>query len=336
MNSKLNRIVFFSALALALALLVPYEQYWRRVEHWPASHGSESLGIWADQRSRVNDLDSTDVLILGSSRAHFDININLWDSLTGRSPLQLAYPGSSPYFPLEDIVNNTNFNGLLVIGVSPGLFFSVKDSWGAGRGKALVDHYQERTYAEVFSHRLYVLIDPHFSYLQDELTLKSLLQRKIFPNRDSVEHPVIWPPMVRMDKYRNIRMIPEMETDSVLQQKQKDIWFNPNPKNRDRDSIDVIMNHYVSLAKKFGERGGKVVFIRAPISGFYVDTEYELYPRAEYWDRLIRECECRGYHYADHPKSRKMIPPEWSHLNRKDSDAYTRILIELLSKDQLL
>ncbi len=162
------------------------------------------------------------------------------------------------------------------------------------------------------------------------------MERKVFPDRDSVHHPDIWPPMVQMDKNRNIRMIPEMETDSVLQKKQKDIWFNPHPKNRHKDSVDVIMDHYISLAKKFQERGGRVAFIRPPIDGFYVDTEYELYPRTEYWDRLIRECNCPGYHYADDPVTSKMIPPEWSHLNRQDSDTYTRIIVNLLQQDQLL
>ena len=80
----------------------------------------------------------------------------------------------------------------------------------------------------------------------------------------------------------------------------------------------------------------RMVFIRAPIDGYYVDTEYQLYPRDAYWERLIEECDCLGYHYADYPESKNMIPPEWSHLNRKDSDRFTRLLIELLQKDQLL
>jgi hypothetical protein len=72
-----------------------------------------SLDTWADWRGKVDDLSSNDVLILGSSRGHFDININLWDSITGTKPIMLAFPGSSPFHTVEDIVEKSNFNGYL-------------------------------------------------------------------------------------------------------------------------------------------------------------------------------------------------------------------------------
>ena len=278
MNNQPNKFTFLAAVGLALLFLIPYEYYWGDIMQWPKGYDLENLDIWADQRSHVSKLDSNDVIILGSSRAHFDINIHLWDSITGTKPLQLAYPGSSPYLPVEDIVRNTNFKGLVVVGVSPGLFFTTRNSWGSNRGKAFLDQYYERTYAEILNQRIYYHIDPYFSFLQQELSLKNLLERNIFPDRDFVEHPPIWPPMVTMSKDRNIRMIKAMEQDSLIQQRQKDIWFNPNPKNRSADSIDAILHHYVSLAKDIKERGGTVVFIRPPIDGFYVDTESKLYP----------------------------------------------------------
>ncbi len=334
--SHLRPIHFFLGLLLALGLLAPYEYYWRVVEHYPPSYDLESLDHWADERSKAEDLSSEDVLILGSSRAHFDLNIHLWDTLTGRRPLQLAYPGSSPFHPVTEIVNNTEFAGLLVIGVSPGLFFTTADSWGANRGKAFVDQYHERTYAEQFNQWLYYYIDPHFAYLEEGLTLEAMLERPLLPNRDSIDSPPVWPPMVAMSRDRNIRMTSFFETDTTLQRRQKDIWFNPDPKNRYVEQVDTIFAHYIGLVEKFKARGGRIAFIRPPITGYYVDTESKLYPRAEYWDRLIEECDCPGYHYADHEVSAVMNPPEWSHLNRKESDLYTRLIIEKLKNDELL
>jgi len=336
MKTNLNKRLFFGALILAGVLLIPYEQYWLKAEHYPRTFDIESLDMWADQRERINDLDEQDVVILGSSRAHFDLNIHLWDSLTGRRPIQLAYPGSSPYFPIEEVVRNSKFKGLLVIGVAPGLFFSGEKSWGANRGKAVVDRYHDRTLAQIFNQRIYHYIDPRFSFVDEGLSLKNLRDRLPFPNRDSINSPDIWPPMVRMDEYRNIRMLPIMEQDTVFQRRQKDIWFNPKPKNRFADQKEEIMKHYLDLVHEFQERGGRVVFLRAPITGYYVDTEYKLYPRAEYWDSLVSGCGCTGYHYADYPETANMEPPEWSHLNRKDSDLYTRKIIQLLQEDELL
>lgn len=336
MTEKLNYKLFLGAFFVALLLLVPYELYWRYVEKWPAGHDLENLDYWADWRGKVDELGKDDVIIMGSSRGHFDINIHLWDSITGTRPIMLAYPGSSPFHPLADLVENTEFNGLLVMSVAPGLFFTVKDSWGAGRGKAFVDHYYNRTYAQRFSHWIYQYIDPQFSYIQEELRLRNLINRLPFENRDSVWHPDIWPPMVHMDEYRNIRMLHGMETDTVIQNRQTAIWTPPVWKNRYKDSVDVIMDHYVKMVKKLKDRGARVVFIRPPVTGGYLENEPRLFPREAYWDRLLRETDCPGYHFMDHPDTKGMIPPEWSHLNRKDADLYTKTIIHQLRQDQIL
>lgn len=336
MKPKLNFRIFLFAFALAAALLIPYEYYWKNVEHRPAGHDLESLDLWADWRGRLDDLGSEDIVILGSSRGHFDLNIHLWDSITGRRPIMLAYPGSSPLHPVEDVIENSDFNGLLLISTAPGLFYTMKGSWGANRGKTLVDHYHNRTYAQKFSGSIFQQVDPLFSYIHSDLSLKKLIERIRLPNRDSVKAPDIWPPMVDMDKYRNIRMIPEMETDTVLQQRQKDIWFNPDPKNRYADSTDAIIGHYVDLIKKFKDRGGQVALIRPPVTGYYLEVEPKLFPREKYWDRLVRESGCPAYHFQDHPVTKDMDPPEWSHLDRKEADLYTGIIIGLLRADQLL
>ncbi|MGL1889064.1 MAG: hypothetical protein OCD76_21305 [Reichenbachiella sp.] len=332
----MNFRLFVISLALAISFLIPYELYWKYIEHWPAGHDWQSLDLWADLRGTLDDLSETDVVVLGSSRGHFDINIHLWDSITGTKPVMLAYPGSSPFHTIEDVVENSNFNGLLMISTAPGLFYTRNGSWGANRGKTLVDHYNDRTYAQIFSAKVYQLIDPLFNYTHDDLSLKSLIDRIPFENRDSVNTPKIWPPMVNMDIDRNIRMIPEMETDSVLQNQQTDIWFNPDAKNNYADSVDLVLEHYINLVKKFKDKGGRVAFIRPPVTDYYLEMEPRIFPREIYWDRMLRESSSPGYHFQDHPLTKNMIPPEWSHLNRKDSDTYTQVIIELLQKDNLL
>lgn len=337
MKKELGFKHFIFAFLIAILFLVPYELYMKHVESWPKGHDLENLDLWADWRAKVNHLSSEDIVILGSSRGHFDINIHLWDSITGKRPIMLAYPGSSPYHTMEDVIEKSDFNGLMIISTAPGLFYTMKGSWGANRGKTLVDHYYDRTYAQKFSSEVYKLIDPLFSYTQgSDLNLRTLMNRIQLPNRDSVDGPTLWPPMVTMDKYRNIRMIPRMETDTVLQKQQTDIWYNPDPKNRFADSIDVVLGHYVNLVKEFKAKGGRVAFIRPPVSGYYLDMEPKLFPREKYWERMLKESGSPGYHYSDYEASKSMNPPEWSHLNRKDSDIYTRLIIELLQKDKLL
>jgi hypothetical protein len=337
MKTSMNFKAFIFAFIIAIVCIIPYELYMKNVESWAKGHDIESLDLWADWRGNIDDLTPEDVVILGSSRGHFDINIHLWDSIIGKKPIMLAYPGSSPFHIIEDVVEKSDFKGLLLISTAPGLFYTMEGTWGANRGKKLVDHYYDRTYAQKFSGDIYKLIDPFFSYLQGgDRNLTILMDRIPFPKRDSVDLPLIWPPMVAMDKYRNIRMIPRMEIDTALQRIQTDIWYNPDPKNRFVDSIDVVLGHYVDLVNKYKAKGGRVAFIRPPSSDFYIETETKLYPREKYWDRMLRDSDSPGYHFIDYEESRSMIPPEWSHLNRRDSDIYTELIIKLLHNDKLL
>ena len=331
-----NSRLFLYSFILALVLVSIHEYYFRIVEGFSPGYDVENVDYWAEQRARVKDLSSDDIIILGSSRAHFDININLWDSITGTKPLMLAYPGSSPLLALDDLVKKSEFNGLIVIGVSPGLFFGMRDSWGSGRIKKAIDQYYDRTYAQVLNHYLYKLPDYNLGFVNQSISLAEIFASLPLPKRDSVCTPVIWPPMVHMDENRNIRMLPIMENDTTIQRRQKDIWFNPDPKNRYADSLQVILNDYIGLIKTFKERGGRVALIRPPVTEYYLKTEGKLFPRESYWNELIKQSDCPGYHFADYPSTKDMVPPEWSHLNRKDSDTYTRTIIQLLKQDNLL
>jgi hypothetical protein len=74
-------------------------------------------------------------------------------------------------------------------------------------------------------------------------------------------------------------------------------------------------------------RGGKVVFLRLPVTGPLAEREEQLAPRAATWDRLVRENKVPAIHFADHPELRAFDCPEWSHLSAEDSVEFTRHLV---------
>ena len=65
-------------------------------------------------------------------------------------------------------------------------------TWPANGGKAAVDRYYDRTYAQRFNQWVYDFIDPHFHYLNQEISYESLIDYLPFPNRDSVSDPDLW------------------------------------------------------------------------------------------------------------------------------------------------
>jgi hypothetical protein len=131
-------------------------------------------------------------------------------------------------------------------------------------------------------------------------------------------------------------MIPEMESDTIQQKRQKKISSRFGYGNRFADSIDVIFDHYIPLFRRFKERGGKLAFVSSPVTGFYFKNDSIHYPKEKYWDRLIQETGALGYHYSNYSELKDMQPPEWSHLNRRDADTFTLKLLELLKEDELL
>lgn len=72
MNNQLSPKLFYIAFVLALMLLIPYEYYWREIQHYSPSYDLESLDAWAGWRATIDDCDESDVVIMGSSRGHFN------------------------------------------------------------------------------------------------------------------------------------------------------------------------------------------------------------------------------------------------------------------------
>src|SRR5688572_24429181 len=80
--------------------------------------------LWSDKRKQVyEDIDKATVFI-GSSRIKYDLDIHTWQNITGDHVIQLANVGSSPRLILDNLAEDTNFKGKLVIDVTEFLFFT--------------------------------------------------------------------------------------------------------------------------------------------------------------------------------------------------------------------
>ena len=119
---------FILGLILAIIGIAGWEMYWRSQDHIPNLDDNDDT--WAIQRAKLERPSKDQVVFIGSSRILFDIQHPIWRAKTGTEPVQLASQGSSPLPILKDVVENTDFNGLMVVGVTPGLFFRNSQSHG--------------------------------------------------------------------------------------------------------------------------------------------------------------------------------------------------------------
>lgn len=135
----------FIAVTLSVLSIVAWEIYWRNQGKIPDLDDDKNL--WAVQRAKVDDASENEVVLLGSSRVLFDIQLNEWEKETGVRPIQLASAGASPLPTFHDIVENTEYKGTVLVGVTPGIFFSTTfpeaSPWK--RAQSRVDYFEDRT-----------------------------------------------------------------------------------------------------------------------------------------------------------------------------------------------
>ncbi|WP_282123972.1 hypothetical protein [Algibacter mikhailovii] len=137
-----------AALALTFVELAIWEIYWRSIEFYLILDANDSF--WAKQRRKTEKTTVNDMILMGSSRALFDIQLNSREKETGIQPFQLACAYNSPLPVFQDLVRT------VFVGVTPSLFFSTTSpkvqtsQWRQSR----VDYYNNRIYALFFTTNL--------------------------------------------------------------------------------------------------------------------------------------------------------------------------------------
>jgi hypothetical protein len=336
MNLKKSLII---AITLFLVSITIWELFWRSQGFYPTLDDNEAL--WALQRYRVEKATDRDILLMGSSRVLFDMQLNEWQAETGIRPIQLASVGSSPLPIFHDVATNTNFNGTIVVGVTPGLVFSTTSKkaqpWQWPQSK--VDYYKKRTYAQISNLMLSLPLQKNFAFLSDDkgidgIKLEELLGKIHTGNR--VVNPM--PPFHEFGKIaedRNNVMKQITVADTTYANSIIKVWqfFGKIAPPPDKEST---MAFFMSDLKKFKARGGTIILVRCPSSGGYRIGEHMTTPRKDFWDDLVKKANVKAYHFEDYDKLKGLICPEWSHLSAKDARYFTTQLVKIMKADGAL
>lgn len=258
-----------------------------------------------------------------------------WELITGKKPIQLSSTGSSPLPTFHDIVNNTNFTGTILIGVTLGLFFSTTyptaSPWSRPQSK--VDFYQNRTYAQRLNYQLSIPLQKNLVLMSaDDIDLKYFLRSVKISDRtnEPVQPPFYY--FGDVDSNRNMRMTTNASSDTVFANTIKKVWgfFGKGAPPPDKEST---MNYFLEDLIKYKSKGGTVVLIRCPSSGGVRMGENMALPRAEFWDDLVMQTNVKAYHFEDYESLKNLTCPEESHLSGEDADYYTRELLKIMKAD---
>lgn len=323
------------ALAVAIVLLGAWELYWRDFGVTPSYRNSE--GLWAMERRRIDNGEGAGTVLVGSSRMMFNVQLDAWERESGERPIQLALEGTSPVRVMEDLAEDPDFTGTLLVGIAPGLFFS-----GFEFRAAAIDRYRSETPSQWLGQRLSMLVEPYLAFYNFDFALFTVIKRQPWPEREGVAMPMDVRKLTNMARDRNALMWSKLENDPDYQAIAKTVWadgFVPIEERDDewletsREGRRAQIDRAVQATKKLQDKGVDVVFMRSPSSGHYAMSEPMYNPREETWDVLLEETGALGLHWDDHPELQGFTLPEWSHIAGSETDRFTAALYHLFERE---
>jgi hypothetical protein len=334
MQTQVSSKAAILAVIIVLAFFVSWELYLRH--NGIAADYDDGPELWAHNRAMVYEPANKATVFIGSSRIKYDLDIATWESLTGTHAIQLAMVGSTPRTVLTDLANDTSFKGKLICDVVEVLFFSHRGTERPGAG---LNYYAKQTPAQKVSFILDKPLESSLAFLNDDhFSLNSLLEEFHIQNRPGVYPFLDFPPGFTPNMFnRQNKMSADFIADTNQHNQVRAVWGllknDPTPPMSGKP-LDSVMQSVKNDVAKIRARGGDVIFVRPPSSGFFLMAEHHLFPRKAYWDRLLAETGCKGIYYEDYPEQAKLDCPEFSHLTPTGAVAYTNSIVSILEKEK--
>jgi len=342
MNLKKSLLI---AIILSAVSLFSWELYWRSKPELFKAVLEDDRYLWAEKRSLVETATHKDVIIIGSSRTGFNFNTHIWEEVQGIKPINLSANGKPPGPFLEDIIENTSFDGTIIIGITPLMWFSAPNNGRWQDAKIWADHYHNQTYAQKLGYsiskplqrNLVMLTSSELEFYND-LDLKSLVNTIFIEGRPDNRFKLN--NFSYHDEDRNLFMLPIMISDSSFAKSIQDIWnsFLPYIPEYEvvKDQMPEIFEYYLTLINTFKARGGKIIFVRHKAEEPWNKATKKLLPRDKVWDVFIKKVDCPSYHFEDYEFMSKYTLPDWSHMYVDDAKIYTKDLVNKMIDDGYL
>ena len=330
------RSIWVGALVLAALLLATWEWHWRAFGVLPTYRNSDAE--WAMQRRRIDNGEGGKTVLIGSSRVLFGVQLPVWERIAGERPIQLAMEGTSSVPMLEDLADDPNFTGRLLVGVAPELFFS----GFAYRGKVLQFYHKESPSQRIGNWLSMHFLEPYLAFDGHDFALAAVVLRQDWPARPGLHQNSSVRELRVSDADRNTHMWSKVETDPGYRALMRSIWSerlnSPPPPSMDtpvklQKLIDTQIQRAVVAVAKLRARGVQVLFVRMPSMGPYLAFETKVFPRATTWDVLLKRTGAPGIHFQDYPELQGYDQPEWSHLSASEANRFTAALVPIIERD---
>jgi hypothetical protein len=327
------------ATVLSIISVASWEFYLRhRYPDLTISYDDNSA-LWANKRAMVYEPKDRTTVFIGPSRIKFGLDISTWETETGNHAVQLALIGQSDWDSFDDLANDKNFKGKLIVEVVEDLFF-IRDPADGDKVRANIAYYHTITPTQKASFQINHVLESRLIFLnQDNFSINAMLSKWNLPKRKDVWLPPVFPVEFTPVSFdRQSYMTPNFVTDTNLQNQVKKVW-NPTgapwiPPPLIEDSLQAVFKSAKADVDKIRNRGGEVLFVRMPITDRFEEGTEKAFPRKVCWNRLLAITGCQGIFNRDYPAIDHFECPEWFHLSPEQAVIFTKNLIKILREEK--
>ena len=309
-----------ATLVIGLLLLGSWEAFWRLKGFRPVV--IDDAPSWAAARQAVQPQS---VVLVGSSRMHADIHPAIFAQASGHHTVQLAINGGLSYLVLEHLARDPDFKGTVIcetweVEIITGMTTRLEQD--------VLNAYKKSSLADKSESVLRRTVQNNFAFALTQLAFPLVVQhvvngRPLWPSSDYT-----------IGEDRTLAVDFTRANLEALRAKTVSGFGHRGP-TASAEEFVVRAQRFETLAERIEQRGGRVVFVRLPVSGVIRDELEKNYPKKNYWDEFARRTRFATIHFADYPEL-QFECPDYSHLDRREASQFSAALARILLEKGLI
>jgi hypothetical protein len=305
--------IWLVAGALAVGVVCGVEEIWRSVGHQPSVVDGPAL--WSITRGRLGR-SPQQIALLGSSRMQLGFSMDTFHRhFRGRPIAMLAINGTNPVAALRDLAKDNSFRGTVLCEITEFGFLS--HTWEEQH--PYVHFFREAWPHQLFEPQLRAWLQSRWVVLNPSVSLKrfsiELVRHRRLPQPLYV---VTHLDRSRSANYRLVDLASHREKTASQRRQLSPVLHS--------DWLRDVQ-HVAQLVHSIQARGGKVVFVKFPVTDELWEIDQDQFPKVAYWDSIAPLTGARTLHFMDIPGIQHMEVPDLSHLDAQDADDFTAALL---------
>jgi hypothetical protein len=246
--------------------------------------------------------------------------------------INLSIDGSCGNAILRDLGRDRHFNGVALCEITE---YCIMFGDDPGTGKIVYPAY----YHSVFTFNDHVNREIATSF-QKRLTLLNPYLYPIKVLTFFAKNKKLLPPNYVTTYEDRSRSADYSKLDIARHRAERIRRLGSNPENRAAKMSEALFHEKVAELEasvtQICSRGGKVVYMRFPVSGEHWDWDEQVFPKAIYWDSLESHTMADVIHFKDIDSMASLMCPDTSHLDAKDTVPFTNSLLQELAKRKII